>query len=137
MFELLLLTSKESVILLITSFTVKFTELPWILLLFYFAVVAAAVVVVVVVIKVIGRKISQKFQINLIQKIKRYVDYIFVFFKKPENMLVKKHKNIKLSIDTIINGFDTIINGSFYFLNIKIRKALYKRFCGYQGIPLI
>ena len=126
MFELLLLTSKESVVLLITSFTVKFTELPWILLSFYFAVVAVAVVVVVVI-KVIGPKISQKFQINLLQKIKRYVDYIFVFFKKSENMLVKKHKNIKLSIDTIING-------SLYFLNIKIRKALYKRFCGYQGI---
>ena len=51
---------------------------------------------------------------------KRYVDDIFVLFNKPEHAqfflesMNKKHKNMKFSIETEING-------SLSFLNVKIR----------------
>ena len=62
----------------------------------------------------IARKISRDFKIY-----KRYVDDIFVLFNKPKHAqffleyMNKKHKNMKFSIETEING-------SLSFLDVKI-----------------
>ena len=69
---------------------------------------------------------------------KRYVDDIFVLFKKPEHVqffleyINKKHKNIKFSIETELNRSLSFLDVKIFRENDKFVTSVFKKdtFCG-------
>ena len=76
----------------------------------------------------IARKISRDFKIY-----KRYVDDIFVLFNKPKHAqfflpyINKKHKNMKFSIKTEINGSLSFFDVKIFLENDKFVTAVFRK----------